>query len=86
MAEYYAQNGNFTEAGKMVDKVRSARGLISSSSNFSSMEDFRRKLLKEMRKEFVGEGQLYFQYKRFNDKSLSDNVKFVFDLPENEDI
>jgi len=50
------------------------------------MEDFRRKLLKEMRKEFVGEGQLYFQYKRFNDKSLSDNVKFVFDLPENEDI
>ena len=86
MAEYYAQNGNFTEAGKMVDKVRSARGLISSSSNFSSMEDFRRKLLKEMRKEFVGEGQLYFQYKRFNNKSLSDNVKFVFDLPENEDI
>ena len=86
MAEYYAQEGNFTEAGKMLDQVRSARGLISSSSGFSSIEDFRARLLKEMRKEFVGEGQLYFQYKRFNDKSLSEKVKFVFDLPENEDI
>ena len=51
MAEYYAQEGNFTEAGKMLDQVRSARGLISSSSGFSSIEDFRARLLKEMRKD-----------------------------------
>ena len=44
----------------------------------------------EMRKELIGEGQLYFLYKRLNMKEPFDmdekNVNFVFEHPENEDI
>ncbi len=38
-----------------------------------------------MRREFVGEGQMFFQYKRLDQKP-KDNVVFVFDKPNNEDI
>ena len=86
MAEYYARNANFIEAGKMLDAVRSARGIISNTSNIISLDDFISKLLKEIRKELIGEGQLYFQYKRLNNNSFADGVKFVFDRPENEEI
>ena len=86
MAEYYARNANFTEAGKMLDTVRSARGIISNTSNVASLDDFISKLLKEVRKELIGEGQLYFQYKRLNYNAFTDGVKFVFDRPENEEI
>ena len=48
--------------------------------------DFTTELLKEVRKELIGEGQLYFLYKRLDRKSFADDVKFVFDRPENEDI
>ena len=47
-------------------------------------------MIKEMRKELIGEGQLYFLYKRLNMKEPFDmdekNVNFVFEHPENEDI
>ena len=86
MAEYYARNANFIESGKMLDAVRSARGIISNTSNIISLDDFIGKLLKEVRKELIGEGQLYFQYKRLNNNSFADGVKFVFDRPENEEI
>ena len=86
MAEYYARNANFIESGKMLDAVRSARGIISNTSNIISLDDFISKLLKEIRKELIGEGQLYFQYKRLNNNSFADGVKFVFDRPENEEI
>ena len=49
------------------------------------MEGFHIELLKDMRKEFIGEGQLFFQYKRL-DKKPVDNAIFVFDKPDNEDI
>ena len=39
----------------------------------------------EMRREFVGEGQLFYQYKRLNTKP-ADNVVFVLEKPESEDI
>ena len=54
--------------------------------NFVSLENFLDELVKEVRKELIGEGQLYFLYKRLDRKSFADDVKFVFDRPENEDI
>lgn len=86
MAEYYARNSNFGEAGKALDVVRVARGIISKPSNILSLEGFYTEMLKEVRKELIGEGQLYFQYKRLDKKSFADNVKFVFDRPTNEEI
>lgn len=86
MAEYYARNNDLGKAAEMLDWVRSKRGIISNSSSFDSFDDFMLKLTKEMRKELIGEGILYFHYKRLNDKTISDEVNFVFDRPENEDV
>lgn len=85
MGEYYARNNDLKKGCAMLDAVRSARGIISKSLSVSSLEEFERELLKEIRKELVGEGQLYFQYKRL-DRKPTDKAEFVFDRPDNEDI
>lgn len=87
MGEYFAQAGNFSKAGEMLDKVRYARGISTTNlaSTVGSLEVFHAHLLGEMRREFLGEGQLFFQYKRL-DKKPKENVIFVFDKPDNEDI
>lgn len=87
MGEYFAQIGNFPKAGEMLDKVRYARGISTTNlaSIIGSLEVFHTHLLEEMRREFLGEGQLFFQYKRL-DKKPTDNIIFVFDKPDNEDI
>lgn len=84
MGEYYARNSDWKKAGEMLDKVRSARGIISTSLSLTSFEDFQTELLKEARKEFIGEGQLFFQYKRFDKKPVT-KTEFVFSRPDNED-
>ena len=89
MGEYFARNSNFSQAGKMLDKVRYERGIITTNleSSVGSLEGFHTELLKEARKEFMGEGQMFFQYKRL-DKKPDDlaSAIFVFDKPDSEDI
>lgn len=87
MGEYFALNNNFSKAGEMLDKVRYARGISTTnlSSSIGSLEVFYKELVKEMRREFVGEGQMFFQYKRLDQKP-DNNIIFVFDKPDNEDI
>lgn len=86
VAEYAARIGDFTTAKNAMETVCSARGMISKIFNFVSLDNFLDELVKEVRKELIGEGQLYFLYKRLDRKSFADDVKFVFDHPENEDI
>ena len=86
IAEYAARTNDFTTAANALETVCSARGMISKTFNFVSLENFLDELVKEVRKELIGEGQLYFLYKRLDRKSFADDVKFVFDRPENEDI
>ena len=71
----------------MLDEVRYARVILTTNmeNSIGSLEGFDTELLKDMRKEFVGEGQMFFQYKRM-DKKPVDNAIFVFDKPDNEDI
>ena len=87
MAEYYAQQGQYPTAGEMLDKVRYARGISTTNlaSAINSSESFYSYLVSEMRREFVGEGQMFYQYKRLNTKP-ADNVVFVLEKPESEDI
>lgn len=85
MGEYYARNNDWKMAGDMLGAVRSARGIISKSLALGSMDEFKTELLKEVRKEFVGEGQLFFQQKRLNVKPV-DKAVFVFGRPDNENI
>ena len=87
LGEYFAHNDEFSKAGEMLDKVRYARGISTTNlaSSIGSLEVFHTQLIKEMRREFVGEGQMFFQYKRLDQKP-KDNIVFVFDKPNNEDV
>ncbi|WP_303011830.1 RagB/SusD family nutrient uptake outer membrane protein [uncultured Bacteroides sp.] len=88
--EYYARNNNFEEARKALDVVRSSRGIMLNLPTISSLDGFYTELVKEVRKEQMAEGQLYFLYKRLNMKKYFNkdekDIKFVFDRPDNEDI
>ena len=90
VGEYYARNNQLDKAGAALDVVRHARGLMLALPEPSSLDAFYKEMIKEMRKELIGEGQLYFLYKRLNMKEPFDmdekNVNFVFEHPENEDI
>lgn len=85
-AEYHAQINKFTEAKELLTTVRQKRGIMTTPINFESIEGFYSELIKEVRKELLGEGQLYFLYKRLDRKTFGTDVKFVFDRPENEDV
>jgi hypothetical protein len=73
-----------------VDSVRSARGV--DILQVTSPDDFMTQLVKEARKEFYGEGQLFFMYKRLNRGIVGPtgiinaplDKTFVLPLPLNE--
>lgn len=72
-----------------LEEVRSHRGL--SDIPFSSGVDLQSEIAKEYRKEFVGEGQMWYYYKRTNAASIPNRSGFkteyyTFDRPEKEDV
>lgn len=62
-AEYYSLN-NMTKAIALLEEVRKSRRIVQPLAPNISLVDFNEELLKEYRKEFVSEGQLFFFYKR----------------------
>ena len=87
MGEYFARTNKFTEAGAMLDEVRYERGIRETSlkTTITTLDGYHTEMLEDMRKEFVGEGQLFFQYKRLDKKPVK-NAIFVFEKPQNEDV
>ena len=83
MGEYFARTNNFIKAGEMLDEVRFNRGIITTNlkNTITTLDGYHTEMLKDMRKEFVGEGQLFFQYKRL-DKKPAKNAIFVFEKPD----
>ena len=84
----YASNP--TLAVSYVDTVRSARHV--DGMQVSSQDDFMTQLIKEARKEFYGEGQIFYMYKRLNKGIVAPNGVvspatdkiFVLPLPQTE--
>ena len=87
MGDYFARTNKFTEAGAMLDEVRYERGIRETSlkTTITTLDGYHTEMLEDMRKEFVGEGQLFFQYKRLDKKPVK-NAIFVFEKPQNEDV
>ncbi len=52
MGEYFARKGEYSQAGKMLDEVRYARGILTTNmeNSIGSLEGFHTELLKDMRK------------------------------------
>ena len=85
-AEYLYRNGETQEAIEKLDAVRVARDCTKGRLTISGSDEFKEELLKEARREFMQEGQLYFYFKRLNQKPLVSmpDEAFVFPLPDNE--
>lgn len=65
MAESYARKGNWTDAARILNEIRQARGCWDDVS-FSSWDDFVKELIIDARREWISEGQLFYLYKRLN--------------------
>ncbi|RZM29839.1 MAG: RagB/SusD family nutrient uptake outer membrane protein, partial [Pedobacter sp.] len=57
------KSSNITRAAELINTVRTHRGLTATPIN---ADNFDAVLMQEFRKEFIGEGQLFFYYKRKN--------------------
>lgn len=75
-----------------LNKVRAARLIpVLSSTTINTVALLDGELLKEYRKDFYAEGQLWYYYKRKNYTTIQntvggtmDNTKYIFPLPDNE--
>lgn len=88
IAEYYANNGDFTMAAAELDKVRGARGCKKGQLDIYDMDSFVEELINEGRREFLSEGQLFYYYKKYN-KMISSRMKpehFVFPKPDSQNV
>ncbi|MCF4100778.1 RagB/SusD family nutrient uptake outer membrane protein [Gillisia sp. M10.2A] len=91
-AEYHLEKGNVGTAVNYINTVRSSRGIIQQIPENSEVEQVREELMKEYRKEFLMEGQLFFFYKRkglsnipgLSDDTVVDDDIYVLPYPDNE--
>lgn len=80
------------KAWEYFNTVRFNRGIGTTITNESSMDVFMTELVKECRKEFYGEGQIFYMYKRLNIPVTglagasypATNKMFVLPLPDDE--
>lgn len=83
-AEHLAKTS--PEAGALeVDIVSTGRGCMARNFADITAGEFQEVLFRDAFKEFFGEGQLYFLYKKLGVKPYKD-ANFVFPLPDNEQI
>ena len=78
------------EGVDFLEQVRANRGLVSFPLDKSmSKESLKLEIRKEYKKEFWGEGQLWYYYKRNSDMEFSTNMTklefFTFDIPDVEE-
>lgn len=86
-AEYYYNQKNYNQATIALDKVRGVRNCTQGKLDIRE-NTFVNELLKEVKREFMGEGLLFYYYKKYNVKPLSsmNSSAFIVPLPENETI
>lgn len=90
-AECAMKEGNLVEAIRLLNEVRVNRGIQYANNlpNTLTAEQVKTEIEKEYRKEFIGEGVMFFYYKRLNE-SIPDSQRnaedkiFVFPMPASE--
>ena len=65
MAEYHARNGDFGEAQNILNDIREKRG-CTEKITVGSWNDFVDELIRDARREWISEGQLFYLYKRLD--------------------
>lgn len=93
-AEYQMAQGDVEMAESKLDEVRKGRNCTTGNLHIKdkgpqeAASAFRTELLKEARREFMAEGQLFFYYKKLGVKptAMKTDDQFYFPLPDNEQI
>ena len=81
--EYLAETDPASGALEL-ETVATNRGCTAGIFSYvSTLEEYQEAVLKDARKEFLGEGQLYYFYKKYNILPNS-KANFIFPLPDNE--
>lgn len=85
VSEYLYRESDPAEGIHKLDEVRMARGILGGKlgDRINSTADFEKEMLKEIAKDFVGEGQLFYWYKKYDRKPV-DATSFVLPLPKTE--
>lgn len=92
-AEAYMKSGDLGRAIDYLNKVRASRGIIQDIPENASAEEVKFEIEKEYQKEFLGEGQLFFYYKRTgateipgigNSNITPDDNIYVLPYPDSE--
>lgn len=89
IAESHADKGDFIAAANSIDEVRWGRNCEKGKLYITDMTSFRNTLIKEVRRECIDEGQLFYYYKKFNIKpsyAMSSEKSFILPRPQSEDI
>lgn len=92
VAEQYLKNQELELAIASLNRVRSSRGIIEEIPNDADESVVAEELMKEYRKEFLSEGQLFYFYKRtgkttilgLSESVTLDNSVYVLPYPDNE--
>ena len=66
-----------------------ARGIRGGKLQIESLEEMQKAILRDARRDFIGEGQLFYYYKRLDYKTLPDmgvvmTGNYVFPMPDDE--
>ena len=87
-AEYFFRYGTLDQVKQALDAVRMGRGCTIGKLNITDEDSFNKELLKEARREFMGEGQLFYYYKKLGIRpsNMTSDDKFIFPLPDNETV
>ncbi len=87
LGEYYASMNDYTKAVSYITQVKQANYAYSSPS-VGSLGDYHDAWLNEGFRSFIGEGQLFYLYKKLGIKIYPDmkDEAFVFNIPDSEDI
>lgn len=90
MGEYLYSSGKTQEAIDILKAVRIARNVPEDLVYPVNNEmDYREALLRDARREFIGEGQLFYMHKKFDIETswaMSDKSAFVLPIPDSENI
>ncbi len=88
-AEYFFRYGTLDQVKQALDAVRMGRGCTIGKLNITDEDSFNKELLKEAKREFMGEGQLFYYYKKLGIRpsaNMTSDDKFIFPLPDNETV
>ena len=85
--EYYASIKDYATAASRITVVKQASGAYTPVT-VQSLEDYHKAWINDAYRTFIGEGQLFFLYKKLGTEFYSGmkDEAFVFAIPDSEDV